>query len=120
MNTDSGLTASAPPPGQPLWRRIFGWPSTRLGWWSVALTATFVVLMIINSTVFMRLPEDVTWRETVLPFYGVAMMSCGLVAGIVALVALTRRHERSWLVWLPMLAGLFVIVFLLGEFLVPH
>jgi peptidoglycan/LPS O-acetylase OafA/YrhL len=82
--------------------------------------AAFEVLMIINGAVFMRLPEDVTWRETVLPFYGIAMMSCGLVAGIVALVALTRRHERSWLVWLSVLVGLSVIVFILGEFLVPH
>ena len=57
MNTDSGLPASAPPPDQPLRQRIIGWPNTRLGWWSVALTATFVVLMIINGTVFMRLPE---------------------------------------------------------------
>jgi len=76
--------------------------------------------MTINSTIFMGLPEDVTWRETVLPFYGIAMMACGLAAGIVALVALARRHERSWLVWLPMFAGLFVIIFLLGEFLAPH
>ena len=120
MKTDSVLPVNVPPLGQPLRRRILGWPSTRLGWWSVGLAAAFEILMIINSTIFMRLPEDVTWRETVLPFYGVAMMSCGLVAGIVALVALTRRHERSWLVWLPMLAGLFVIVFLFGEFLAPH
>lgn len=120
MNTNAGPTMSAPMPGQPLSRRIFRLPSTRLGWWSVALMATFIVLMIINGTVFMRLPEDVTWRVTVLPFYGIAMMLCGLVAGIVALVALARWNERSWLVWLPMLPGLFVIVFLLGEFLVPH
>ena len=120
MNTDSGLPASAPPPGQPLWRRIFGWPSTRLGWWSVALTATFVVLMIINNTVFMRLPEDVTWRETILPFYGFFMMLCGFAAGIVGLIAVIRRHERSLLVWLTILPGLFVLVFVLGEFLVPH
>jgi len=76
--------------------------------------------MIINSTVFMGLPEDVMWRVTVFPFFGIAMISCGLAAGIVALVALWRRHERSGLVWLPMIAGLFLIVFLLGEFLVPH
>jgi len=33
MNTNSGLPVSAPPPGQPLWQRFFGWPSTRLGLW---------------------------------------------------------------------------------------
>jgi hypothetical protein len=120
MKTDSGLPVSAPPSGQPLWRRIIRWPSTQLGWWSVGLAAAFEILMIINSTVFMRLPEDVTWRVTVLPFYGIFMMLCGLAAGIVGLIAVIRQHERSWLVWLTLLVGLNALVFVLGEFLVPH
>lgn len=120
MGPNSELPVRATSPGQPVQRRIFGWPSTRLGWWAVGLMVTFVVLMIINGAVFMRLPEDVTWRATLLPFYGFAMLACGLAAGISALVALTRRHERSWLVWLPILAGMFVIFLILGEFLFPH
>jgi hypothetical protein len=56
----------------------------------------------------------------VLPFYGIAMLSCGLAAGIVGLIAVIRRQERSWLVWLTMLPGLMVVAFVLGEFLVPH
>ena len=111
---------SAPPSGQPSRRRILRWPSTRLGWWSVGLAAAFVILMTINSAVFMRLPEDMTWRVTVLPFYGIFMLLCGLAAGIVGLIAVIRRHERSWLVWLAILPGLFALVFMLGEFLVPH
>jgi len=120
MTTDSGLPVSAPPSGQPSRRRILRWPSTRLGWWSVGLAAAFVILMTINSAVFMRLPEDITWRVTVLPFYGIFMLLCGLAAGIVGLIAVIRQHERSWLVWLAILPGLFVLVFILGEFLVPH
>ena len=120
METDSGLPVSAPPPSQPLWWRITRWPRTQLGWWSVGLAVTFEILMIINSTIFMRLPEDVTWRVTILPFYGIFMMLCGLAAGIVGLIAVTRQHERSWLVWLALLVGLNALVFVLGEFLVPH
>ena len=101
-------------------RLFLGWPSTRLGWWSVALAAVFLVLFIINSAVFMRLPEDVTWRVTVLPYYGIFMLLCGLAAGIAGLIAVIRRHERSWLVWLTLLPGLFVVFLVLGEFLVPH
>ena len=120
METDSGLPVSAPPPSQPLWRRIIRWPRTQLGWWSVGLAVAFEILMIINSTIFMRLPEDVTWRVTVLPFFGIFMMLCGLAAGIVSLIVVTRQHERSWLVWLTLLVGLNALVFVLGEFLVPH
>jgi len=111
---------SARPSDQPLWRRITRRPSTQLGWWSVGLAVTFEILMIINSTIFMRLPEDVTWRVTILPFYGIFMMLCGLAAGIVSLISVTRQHERSWLVWLTLLVGLNALVFVIGEFLVPH
>ena len=120
MNTDSGLPASAPPSSLPLRQRILGKPSTRIGWWSVALAATFAVLFIINIMVFMPFTVEVLWRQVVMPSYVIAMLSCGLVAGIISLIAVIRRHERSWLVWLTMLPGLFVLFFVLGEFLVPH
>lgn len=120
MKTDSGLPASVPLPGPPLWQRILGWLSTRLGWWSVALAATFAALLIINATEFMPATVEVPWRQAILPFYGIAMLSCGLAAGIVGLIAVLRRHERSWLVWLTLLPGLMVLAFVLSEFLVPH
>ena len=120
MKTDSGLPVSASPPGKPLRPQILGRPSTRLGWWSVGLAATFVILFIINSTVFMPSAVEVPWRQLLLPFYGIAMLSCGLAAGIVGVIAVIQRHERSWLVWLTILPGLFVLFFVLGEFLVPH
>jgi len=101
-------------------RGFLSTPSTKLGRWSVALAATFAALFIINATVFMPSIVEVPWRQTVLPFYGIAMMACGLAAGIVGLIAVIRRRERSWLVWLSLLNGLMVVAFVLGEFLAPH
>jgi hypothetical protein len=101
-------------------RGFLSTPSTKLGRWSVGLAATFVVLFIINSAVFMRLTQEAPWQHTILPFYGIAMLLCGLGAGIAGLIAVIRRHERSWLVWLTMLPGVLVMFLLLGEFLVPH
>jgi hypothetical protein len=46
--------------------------------------------------------------------------ACGLAAGIVGLIAVIGRRERSWLVWLSLLNGLMVVAFVLGEFLAPH
>lgn len=101
------------------WQR----PHTRLGWWSLRLAALFVVLFVINSAVFMPLsqyPANEWWMHTYLPFYGIFMLLCGLAAGVSALLAVTRAHERSWLVWLTLLPAAFVLFLLLGEFLAPH
>jgi hypothetical protein len=50
---------------------------------------------------------------------GIFMLLCGLVAGIVGLIAILRQHERSWLVWLAVLPMLWGIFMVLGECLVP-
>jgi len=120
MSANPGVLMNLPQADKPLRQRIFGWPSTRPGWWSVGLAVVFVLAMILNGAVFMQVPERVAWQRTILIFYGFAMLACGLASLIVALVAMIRQRERSWLVWLPLLTGLFVTFLLLGEFLVPH
>ncbi len=95
-------------------RGFLSTPSTKLGWWSVALAATFAALFIITAAAFMLSTVELPW------FYGIAMLPPGLAAGIVGLIAVIRRHERSWLVWLTMLPGLTMVAFVLDEFLVPH
>jgi hypothetical protein len=82
-------------------------PHTRLGWWSVGLTILFVILFVSVTNELLR-------------FSGFLTMALGVIAGIVTLTALIRRRERSWLVWLMLLPGLFAILFSLGEILVPH
>ena len=102
-----------------LWQR----PGTRLGWWAVGLAAAFAVMFIINSLVFMpafQYAAEGGWHQTLLPFYGIFMLLCGLGAGMAGLIAVIRSHERSWLVWLTILPAAFVLFLVLGEFLVPH
>ena len=94
---------------------VLSLPGTRLGWYSVGLAATFVLLFIVNAAVFLPAPGVLPWREA---FVGIALLLCGLGGGVAALVALIRGHDHSWLVWLAMLPGLFVI-FMLGDFMVP-
>ena len=86
----------------------------------MGLAAAFLIMMIINGSVFMQPSEPSAWRQIVLPFYGISMLLIGLASGITALFAVIRSGERSWLVWLPLFAGLFVILFVAGEFLFPH
>jgi hypothetical protein len=95
-------------------------PVSRLGWWAVGLAVVNSVMFMINSAVFMRLPEDVSWRQALLPLYGILMLLCGLAAGVVGLIAIIRNHERSWLVWVAILPAGMTLFLLLGEFLLPH
>jgi len=94
---------------------IFSLPGTRLGWYSVGLAAAFVGLFIVNAAVLLPAPGVLPWREA---FVGIALLLCGMGGGVTALVALTRGHDRSWLVWLAVLPALFVL-FMIVEFLVP-
>jgi len=95
VSYDSGLPVSVPPPGQPLWRRILGWPSTRLGWWSVALAATAVPLFFANVIE--------TNLGIPVPIVGPAV---GVIAGITGLVAMLARRDRSLLVIIALLVSL--------------
>jgi hypothetical protein len=65
--------------------------------------------------VLLPAPGVLPWREALV---GTALLLCGMGGGITALIALIRRHERSPLVWLAMVPGLFVL-FMLVEFMVP-
>ncbi len=95
-------------------------PTTALAWWAVDLALAFLAMQVLNSAVFMRLAENIPWRQTVLPFYGIVMMLCGAAAGVVGLMAMLQKHERSWMVVLATLFGASALLFLLAEFLVPH
>jgi hypothetical protein len=53
-------------------------------------------------------------------FSGFLTMLLGLAASVITLLALIWKRERSWLVWLMFLPGLFAIAFSVAEILYPH
>ncbi len=86
---------------------FLGKPATSLGWWAVGIGGLFTALFLLVS-------------NDIIHFSGRLTITLGIVAGILALIALIWKHERSWLLWLVLLPGLFAIVFALGEILSPH
>lgn len=82
-------------------------PHTKLGWWAVGLSVLFAALFLLVSNDLLR-------------FSGFLTMTMGVAAGLLTLVVVIWKRERSWLVWLMLLPGLFAILFALGEILVPH
>lgn len=97
---------------------FLGLPHTRLGWWSAGLALLFVVLLILFAAVFIPLSNNPHTTQSIsIPNLGCPTVLCGLVAGVIGLLAMTRRQERSWLVWLSLLCGVLSIALLLGDFL---
>lgn len=96
-------------------------PSTRMGWLSFWFAIAFVVMMGVNQTVLMNLPElDGIARGAVI-VYGLAMLAVGLTAGLTGLIAMWRKGERSaYVVLLPVIVGLFVLMLVLGEVFFEH
>ena len=64
--------------------------------------------------------SDAPWRHVILPFYGTFLLLCGLGSGVVGLLAVIRQQERSWLEWLMILPGLFVLFLVIGELIFPY
>lgn len=86
--------------------KVWSRPGTKLGWWAVGLGLGYFVLMPLWS--FMG------------PLGAWPAFLSGAAGGVCGLIAITRHHERSWLVWLTILPLLLVFVFFIGEFLFPH
>lgn len=86
---------------------FLGIPHTKSGWWSIGLGTLFTVLFVLVVNNLIRFP-------------GILIMTMGVAAGILTLIALIWQRERSWLVWLMLLPGGFAILFAMGEILYPH
>jgi uncharacterized BrkB/YihY/UPF0761 family membrane protein len=89
--------------------RFFGMPSTRLGWAAVAgsvgtIVAVVVVNMIAEGS---GPPEGDPWWWQV---FGACALVCLLGIGVAGLIAVVRKHERSWMVIVPSALVLLVAV----------
>jgi len=103
-------------------RQVFGLPRTPLGRGAIALIGLHVVTMIVH-----RLIAPITGGGGQRFFDNPWMAGTLLLAGAFAVgggslgaFAIVARGERSILVFLTVLYGLFVLVFAAGEVLIPH
>ena len=89
-------------------------PRTRLGLWAVRLLVAFTALFLTISALVASGQRGVWLVSLVIPLF-----LFGVLAGATAAVAIVRRGERSVLVFLPLIVGVLIAIFLLGE-LVGH
>lgn len=122
MKTGKGYPESVPPPAQPLWRCILGWPSTRLGWWAVGLAVGFIVFFCVFQIL---VASGQRGGETFFsnPWLTLSILPAAALAiagGVAAAGAIFWRRERSLFSIVALFLGILVVVFVLGEIIVPH
>jgi hypothetical protein len=97
-------------------------PKTTPGKWSAGLTAGLIVFFLIARLIVASGQQGgETFFDT--PAISIPMAlaaTCGVAAFIVGLAGIIRNKERSILVFITTLIGLFVLIFIIGEFASPH
>ena len=104
-------------------------PKNKLGWWSLGLAGAMTVLFFIGMSFTNLLYKSVHAGDTILkdialrPALALTMlagMASGISAFIIGLIAIIRLKERALLVYLAILIGALLIIFLIGELIFPH
>jgi hypothetical protein len=88
-------------------------PKTSLGKWSVSLIAVFTLLLILSD---LLTGLGGVGPGLVGPILGVAFGISGIGALVTGLISIIKSKERSILVFLAVLGGIFALIFFLGEF----
>jgi hypothetical protein len=86
---------------------FFQRPHTREGWTGVVLASLFVAMFLIVTLALDFFLELSRW---IYYTYVGGLALSGLAAGITGLIAVIRKRDFSWLVWLAILSG--AVVFL--------
>lgn len=97
-------------------------PQTRLGWWAAWLGGAFIILFIVDAVGLIPsiLGMSPAARETITQSFGLVLVLVGLAAGVISALALTRKKDRSWMVWVALLPGFFILVLILGSLIFPE
>ncbi len=104
-------------------------PRTKIGGWSVGLIAAMAILFVIGPALSDSLYDSVPAGSTILadiaarPALAISMLA-GMVAGVssfvTGLLAIIRQKENALPVYLSVVIGGILILYLLAEFAFPH
>lgn len=97
-------------------------PKTHLGRWSIKLTVMFFLLLTALQLLATSGQQggDTFFSNPGLAIVALLMGISGVLAFVAGTMCIVRDKERSIVVFLCTALGLFVLIFWLGEVLVPH
>jgi hypothetical protein len=86
--------------------RIFRWPSSRLGWWSTALTVVFLIFLFTPRVI----SSVVSLGQTGISLIIMMMELCRWSAGIAGLITVMEKRDLSVTVWIAILPAVYSLV----------
>jgi len=102
--------------------KIYFAPKTTLGKWSVALIIVFIVLLGVFQLLVAsgQRGGETFFSNLILTIPMLIAGVSGISAFVTGLIGIIKSRERSVIVYLSALIGLFVLLFWIGEIVFPH
>jgi hypothetical protein len=106
----------------PLWQRILCIPVTQPGIWAVSLIIVACGLFALLRILFITISP--AFRDALLSSglwiaLRILLVVCPIVAGgVLSVVAIVRKGERSGLIFLMLLVGVLIVVFLIAQLII--
>jgi len=102
--------------------KIYFAPKTTLGKWSVALIIIFIVLLGVFQLLVAsgQRGGETFFSNLILTIPMLTAGVSGILAFVTGLIGIIKSRERSVIVYLAALIGLFVLLFGIGEIVFPH
>lgn len=98
-------------------------PKTKIGKWAMWLMMVFVIMFAVSQVFYMLTISGIKMAsaETIMAItVSIAGFASGIVAFILGLISIIMYKERSTIIYVVVVLGLFPLLFILGEFLFPH
>jgi hypothetical protein len=82
-------------------------PKTLSGKWSLGLSIAFIILIFFKILYSLHVPTF-------------AIAALGLAGFVVGIVAILKNRDRALLIFIPIVAGIIIILWTAAEFIFPH
>ncbi len=90
---------------------FFQFPATKTGWWAGGLAIVAILMLVLNNLGLNPFSQVTKFDPSFLvTAYDLTMFSCLIVSIVLGVIGLTKKKERSWMVWLFLIPLMFLVV----------
>lgn len=97
-------------------------PKTKTGRWAVWLIGVFIAVFGLTQAIYIASVGGVNLANNnpLLPMLAILGFGAGIASFVLSLMSIFKFKEHSAILYIILAVGLIPVIFVLGEFLVPH